>query len=102
MFALIAFILGLAGLILSLTNTSPNKILVFAGSLAALCLIILFLQIQMDVKQKPTGSDDNAIGNTVKVTAVFTAWYYLSVISFIVAAALSYRRTPALTSGGTK
>ncbi|MGZ3952194.1 MAG: hypothetical protein ACXVBZ_12415 [Flavisolibacter sp.] len=99
-FALIAFILGLTGLILSLTNTSSNKILVFAGSLAALCLVILFIQIQMDVKQKPTGRDDNVLGNTVRVAAVFTAWYYLSVISFIVAAALSYRQAPGLTSGG--
>ena len=100
-FALIAFLLGLAGLIISLTNTQMNKLLVFLGSLAALCLIILFIQIQMDVKQKPTGNDDNALGNTIKVAAVFTAWYYLSVISFIVAAALSYKPAKAVSSGRT-
>lgn len=94
-FALIAFLLGITGLILSLTRPKSNQSLVFIGSLAALCLIILFIQIQMDVKQKPTGNDDNVLGNTLKVTAVFTAWYYLSVISFIVAAAFSYRPTRA-------
>jgi len=100
-FALLAFLLGLAGLIISLTSNQLNKLLVFLGSQAALCLIILFIQIQMDVKQKPTGSDDNALGNTIKVAAVFTAWYYLSVISFIVAAALSYRPALRASSGST-
>jgi hypothetical protein len=97
-FALIALISGIVGLILSFTNTGKNKALVFIGSAAAICLIVLMIQIQMDIKDKPVGSGDDTLGNNLKVTAEFTAWYYLSVLSFIVAAALSYKRKPIAIS----
>jgi hypothetical protein len=62
------------------------------GSLAAICLIALFIQLKMDVTDKPLKGTKSSFANDVKVTAIFTAWYYLSLLSFIVAAALSYKR----------
>ena len=100
-FALLAFLLGLAGLILSLTNIGTNRLLFFIGSLAALFLVILFIQIQLDVKQKPGSNGDGALDNNLKVAAVFTAWYYLSVLSFIVAAALNFRQTTLSSNRST-
>lgn len=97
-FALIALILGVIGLILSLTSERPGKALVFIGSLAAISLIVLMIQIQMDVKDKPASGGQDTLGNNLKVTAAFTAWYYLSLLSFILAATLSYRRKPIVIS----
>lgn len=89
--ALIALILGVIGLILSFMSPGPNKALVFIGSLAAICLIILMMQIRMDIKERSlTGKEDN-LGNDLKITATFTAWYYLSILSFIIGAFLNYR-----------
>jgi amino acid transporter len=91
--ALIALILGAIGLILSLSNAKQNKASIFIGSLAAICLIVLMIQIQMDIKDTPKTGEDNFADN-IKVTAAFTAWYYLSLISFIAAAFFSYNRKP--------
>jgi amino acid transporter len=95
-FALIALILGIVGLIISLASAKPGKALVFIGSLTAISLIVLMIQIQMDVKEKPVSGGENNLSNDLKVTAEFTAWYYLSLLSFILAAALSYRRKPVV------
>src|SRR4029078_4642938 len=57
--ALIALILGAIGLILSLINSKPNNAGVLVGSLAAVCLIVLMIQIQMDIKDKPFRSEEN-------------------------------------------
>lgn len=98
--ALIALILGVIGLILSLMNTGINKALVFIGVLAAISLIVLMIQIQMDIKDKPLSKGENNLGNDLKITATFTAWYYLSILSFIIGAFLNYRRKPMIVSNG--
>jgi hypothetical protein len=100
-FALLAFLLGTAGIILSLTNAKSNKALVFIGSLAAICLVILFIQIKMDVTDRPLRGSKSSFASDIKVTATFTVWYYLSLLSFIVGAALSYKRKPALALGSS-
>jgi hypothetical protein len=98
--ALIALILGVIGLILSFTSSGTNKALVFIGGLAAISLIVLMIQIQMDIKDKPLSKEENNLGNDLKVTATFTAWYYLSILSFIVGAFLNYRRKNAVVPNG--
>jgi amino acid transporter len=95
--ALIALLLGAIGFVLSLMKS--NKAGVFIGGLAAICLIILMIQIQMDIKDKPNTSGEDDFTKNIKVTAEFTAWYYLSLISFIAAAFFSYRRKPIVISG---
>jgi len=98
-FALLAFLLGIVGLVLSLTKRKSSKAMVFIGSLAAICLIVLLIQIEMDVTDKPLRGSKSSFANDIKVTATFTAWYYLSLLSFILAAASGYRRKPLLTPG---
>jgi hypothetical protein len=90
--ALIALILGIIGVILSFLIPGPNKAAVFIGSLAAICLIVLLVQIQIDIRDKPFSKEENTLGENLKITAEFTAWYYLSLISFVAAAFFSYRK----------
>lgn len=97
--ALIALILGAIGLALSMVNSKPNTAGVIIASLAAICLIVLMIQIQMDIKDKPLKGGEDDFGSNIKVTAEFTAWYYLSLISFIAAAFFSYRRKPIVIPG---
>jgi hypothetical protein len=94
--ALIALILGALGFILSLTSAKSKAGVIVAG-LAAICLIVLMIQIQMDIKDTPKTSEEGLTEN-LKVTAEFTAWYYLSLISFIAAAFFSYNKKPIVIS----
>jgi hypothetical protein len=96
--ALIALILGIIGVIFSFLNPGPNKIALFIGGLAAICLIVLMVQIQMDVKDKPFSKSEESLGENLKITAEFTAWYYLSLISFVAAAFFSYRKRQIVIS----
>lgn len=97
-FALIALILGIIGVIFSFLNPGPNKVAVFIGALAAICLIALMIQIQMDIKDKPITKGEDNLGENLKITAAFTTWYYLSLISFIAAAFFSYRKKQIVIS----
>jgi hypothetical protein len=96
--ALIALLLGIIGVIISFLSPGPNKAAVFIGSLAAICLIVLMIQIQMDIKDKPFSKNEDIMGENLKITAEFTAWYYLSIISFIAAAFFSYRKKQIVIS----
>jgi hypothetical protein len=97
--ALIALIMGVIGVALSFMNPTPNKAGIIIGTLAAVCLIVLMIQIQMDIKDKPVSRGEDNLGSNIKITAVFTAWYYLSLISFIAAAFFNYRQKPIVISG---
>lgn len=91
--ALIALALGVTGFIVSLLNVKPFSLALVIASLSALCLLVLMIQLQMDIKSQSTTNDmDVNLKDNIKVTAEFTAWYYLSIISFIAAAFFSYRR----------
>ena len=96
--ALIALLLGVIGVIVSFLNPGPNKAALFIGGLAAICLIILMVQIQMDIKDKPFSKSEGNLGKDLKITAEFTAWYYLSLISFVAAAFFSYRKKQIVIS----
>lgn len=91
--ALLALILGVAGLGISLSNmrSGPSVNLV-TGILAALCMISLMFQISADVKgetNKPDRVSD--FTDAVKVSVNYTFWFYLSVCSFLAAAFFSYK-----------
>jgi hypothetical protein len=91
--ALLALVLGVAGLGISLSNMrSGPSINLVIGILAALCMIILMFQISADVKgetNKPDRVSD--FTDSVKVTVNYTFWFYLSVCSFLAAAFFSYK-----------
>lgn len=99
-FAIAAFVLGILGLILSFLNFKSQPVVsTITGVLAALCLIALLIQVKSDVGNWNTGGRPNAnddfFGNmarNIKVTAEFTAWFYLSLFSFLVAAYFSYKK----------
>lgn len=90
--ALIALGLGILGLLLSLISNRSNKTTMIIGILAAIALIVLMIQIKSDIKDKSGTSTSEGFDNTVTVTAEFTAWYFLSLISFLAAAFFSYRQ----------
>jgi hypothetical protein len=102
-FAIAAFILGIAGLILSFMNFKSQPVVSsITGVLAALCLIALMIQVKADVgkwSNHPRPNSDNVffddMSRSMKITAEFTTWFYLSLISFLVAAYLSYKNKPS-------
>jgi len=106
-FAIAAFVLGLAGLVLSFMNFKSRPLVnAVAGALAAICLLALLVQIKSDVGRwnstgKAGGDSDlfKDVTRSIRITAAFTAWYFLSLISFIAAAILSYRKKPIVISG---
>lgn len=91
---LIALLLGVAGLVLSLSRREQARLTAMIGLLAALALIVLMIQIRYDIGDRSHRPVTTGLDTSLKVTAEFTAWYYLSVLSFIVAAFLSYPRKP--------
>lgn len=97
--ALLALLLGITGFILSIVNPGMDKINTMIGVLAALALIVLMIQIKYDVRNKSGHEITNGLSANLKVTAEFTAWYYLSLISFMAAAFFSYWRKPIVISG---
>jgi lysylphosphatidylglycerol synthetase-like protein (DUF2156 family) len=105
-FAIAAFVLGILGLILSFVNFRSRPLVnTVIAVLAAVCLLALLIQIQSDVgKWSTTGKtsrDDDLLhdmARSIRITAQFTAWYYLSLVSFIAAAFFSYRRKPPVIS----
>jgi len=96
--ALIALLLGVAGLILSVMNRGMDKITVIIGILAALTLVALMIQIKYDFKNETGHAMTNTVTDSSKWTVEFTVWYYLSLISFIAAAFFSYWRKPIVIS----
>lgn len=99
--ALLALIAGIAGLLLSLTlgrkAAVTNMIL---GSLAALFLIIVMIQITLDVNRHSRNTEQpGSHTEVIKVTADFTLWYYLSVCCFLAAAFFSYQHWHYLRTG---
>lgn len=97
--ALIALLLGVAGVVLSIMNPGFDKINAAIGVLAAIALIVLMIQIKSEVSNKSSGEITDVFSAKVKMTAEFTAWYYLSLISFMAAAFFSYWRKPIVISG---
>lgn len=92
--ALMALVLGVIGLFVSISNNpSRSTISMITAPVAALCLVIVMIQISSDVKgqvKAPGKTDD--LSNAVKVTVDFTFWFYLSVCSFLAAAFLGYKQ----------
>ena len=96
--ALIALLLGVAGVVLSIMNPGFDKINAAIGGLAAIALVVLMIQIKSEVSDKSSHDITDILSANVKITAEFTAWYYLSLISFLAAAFFSYWRKPIVIS----
>ena len=98
--ALVALVLGVIGLFVSLSNSSLRSTIgMVIGPVAAICLIIVMIQISGDVKSERKSPDKmNEFSNAVNVTVDFTFWFYLSVCSFLAAAFLGYKQRQMGTS----
>ena len=96
--ALIALLLGIAGFVLSIMNPGFDKINAVIGTLAAIALIILMIQIKSEVRDQSGRNVLGGITDNLSLNVEFTAWYYLSLISFTAAAFLSYWRKPIVIS----
>lgn len=92
--ALVALVLGVIGLFVSLSNgTLRSTIGMLIGPIAAICLVIVMIQINGDVKSESKSPDKmDGFSNAVNVTVDFTFWFYLSVCSFLAAAFLGYKQ----------
>lgn len=89
-YALAALALGALGLLLSFSNARLGGVGgVLTGSLAAVSLIGLLVDIQKQVKADLSLKGGDA---GIKIAVDFTPWFYLAVISFIAAAYFSYKR----------
>ena len=88
--ALIALLLGVAGLILSLSNQRRKAVNMILGALAAIALMVVALQMKKDIRDQ-VGTDDIS-SSQVKVSLDFTLWYYLSIVSFLAASFFSFKQ----------
>jgi hypothetical protein len=97
--ALIALLLGVAGIAISFTDIRSGIVNTVVGALAALLLIGLMVQINNDFKERLGPSTHDATdGMTLSIA--FTVWYYLSIISFLAAAFFSFKRGQLLATEG--
>jgi uncharacterized protein with PQ loop repeat len=93
MLALLALLLGIGGVIYSLADISSERSMTattIIGTLAAIALIALMVQMNMDIKEE--SKKNSSLSEPVMVTIQFTIWYYLSILSFLAAAFFSYQR----------
>jgi hypothetical protein len=90
--ALIALLLGVTGAIISLSRKRKGAATMIIGALAAISLMILALQLKNDVKDQMQSNGEN-YRNAIRVTVDFTAWFYLSVISFLAASFLGFKQS---------
>lgn len=89
MFALAALLFGAAGLLLSLLNNrkAGGVGALLTGTVAGLALIGLMIDIKDDLGKESMGKDPN-----ISISVEFTAWFYLTVVLFLLAAFFGYKR----------
>jgi hypothetical protein len=87
-YALVALALGAVGLLLSLSNLKAGGIGgLLTGALSAAALLGLLIDVRRQLK-----ADIGVMDSSINIAVDFTPWFYISVISFVVAAFFSYKR----------
>lgn len=103
MLALAALVLGIVGLVLSLLNAKAGGTGgVVTGALAAVALIATMIDVKSKLKAEMPGLQNRArgesvsgfdkLGDSIYIAIDFTPWFYIAVISFLVAAFFCYKR----------
>jgi len=88
-YALVALILGIGGLIISLVNFRGREVLgVVAGIGASVALIGLMADIRSQVKLNLSAKTDIA---NIRLAVDFTPWFYITIAVFLAGAILSYK-----------
>jgi len=88
-YALVALILGIAGLIVSFLKMKERRLLgVIAGVGAAAALIGLMTDIKSQLKVDLSARTDSL---DISFGIEFTPWFYLAVLAFLIGAFLSFK-----------
>ncbi|MES1220636.1 MAG: hypothetical protein ABUT20_34355 [Bacteroidota bacterium] len=96
-YALIALIIGIAGLITSLINFKNREILgIITGVGAAAALIGLMADIKSQVKLDLSAKSNDL---NIRVAVDFTPWFYITVLVFLIGAYLSFMAIQRKSSG---
>ena len=100
--ALVVLVLGIGGVIISLLKKGGyNKLEIIVGITGAIALIILMIQVKNDVgdevKSKSGGVDN--FGGMTDISAEFTFWFYVCVLSYLAAAFFSYKQKDLVDNG---
>jgi hypothetical protein len=96
-FAIAGLAFGIIALLLSFTNAKAGiRGATISGVLAAVALIGLFIDLKRKIKgsmgdMNDAGTQNDLTGN-MQISIGFTPWFYISVLAFLLAAFLSYRR----------
>ncbi len=92
---LISLLAAISGLAISLTNTKLRAVITMsAGLLAAVLLIAMMIQMNHELKDSTPpqkGEPDYSAIGSLFIKMKFTAWYYLSVAAFVIAAFFSFK-----------
>jgi hypothetical protein len=96
-FALIALLTGIGGVLMALGNSKYRSLICMCtGILGAVMLIALMIQLQWQLKSqlpsgKGKGDDHLGLNMNMLLKLQFTIWYYISLVSFIVAAFFGFK-----------
>jgi hypothetical protein len=97
--ALIALALGIVAVLFSFFTNGKGRPITIIGTLAAILLIVLMIQINADVKDKiKNANTDNPLQGAITVNAQFTPWFYLSLLLFIAGAIMAFPRNTAVVT----
>jgi hypothetical protein len=91
-FAISALVLGALGFIIALLNfQSTPRLSGVIAILAIAAMIALMLDIKWQVNKRGTNINNVKVTiDSIKVTADFTKWYFLTICSFLLALLLSF------------
>jgi hypothetical protein len=96
-FAMAALGLGVLGFIISLLSFNGRSLLAgLIGLLSAGALVALMFDVKSKIKTDIPANTGNAdqmnlnMGDTMKITADFTPWFYVALVAFVVAAFFSW------------
>ncbi len=92
-FAIAALALGIFGVVLAFATKPGNKLPGIIAILAIAALIALMVDVKMHVADEALKEPDNT---GIKITVDFTIWYFVSLLSFLVAAVVSLRKRKVL------
>ncbi|MGZ8523503.1 MAG: hypothetical protein ACXWV1_03695, partial [Chitinophagaceae bacterium] len=103
LWALAALILGVIGLVLSLLNAKAGGTGgIITGILAAVALIATMIDVKSKLQAEMPGLQKRArgesvsgfdkLGDSIYIAVDFTPWFYIAIISFLVAAFFCYKR----------
>lgn len=91
--AIAALALGVIGLIVAITKKGVyNKTEMIIGVVGAVALLALMFHVKSDVNKMMQDGKKDEISTVMNLTAEFTFWFYLCVLSYLSAAFFSYKQ----------